>query len=654
MSAARIGLRDGHFVDAAGRVVLLRGVNLGGDSKVPFPDGGTDRPTDFSDHRSVSFVGRPFPLEEADEHLARIRRWGFNCLRLLTTWEAVEHAGPGEYDSDYLDYFAEVCRRAERYGLFVFVDFHQDVWSRMTGGDGAPGWTLEAAGLDIATLDRADAALVMQRRYDYGDPRPHQPERYPPMCWSQNYFYPANGILWTLFFAGRDFAPDLLVDGKNVQDFLQERFLGAQREVASRLQALPNVIGFGALNEPSGGWIGRSLSARPAVDRKDRPRRPGFAWSPLLCLAAASGNPVELDEYAISWLHRGCVPVRRAVANPLGLSIWRAGAMDPFASAWELNHDDTPRALREDYFQRVGDRRVDFEQDYLRPFLIRVAENVRRVRSDWLLFAEKDPDAVLADARLPGPLPAGTVNANHWYDIFTLMTRTYTAPVAFDIEKRRPVVGRRAVERLYTGQLARLRDASRALHPDCATLVGEFGIPFDLNGARAYRAHRAGARGARPWRQHVEALDLAYNALDRLGLSATIWNYTASNRNDPRTGDGWNQEDLSIFSRDQQTGDGAVDDGGRALSGWVRPFARRIQGRLESMRFERGKGRFTLCFEAEPSLQAPTEIFVPRLQFPDGFHIEAPGLEVEQRLEKQLILLHASSPGPHKLVLRRR
>ena len=33
---------------------------------------------------------------------------------------------------------AEVCRRAGEHGLYVFVDFHQDVWSRMTGGDG-PG-----------------------------------------------------------------------------------------------------------------------------------------------------------------------------------------------------------------------------------------------------------------------------------------------------------------------------------------------------------------------------------------------------------------------------------------------------------------------------------------------------------------------------------
>lgn len=219
------------FVDKYQRTVLLRGINLGGDSKVPYPNGGTFQPTDFSDHKTVSFIGRPFPLKEADQHFLRLKDWGFNCLRLLITWEAVEHQGPGEYDEDYLDYFESIVKKACEYGFYIFVDFHQDVWSRMTGGDGAPGWIFERIGMDISKISSSDSALVMQAKYDFSKPGTRQESNYPTMCWAQNYRYPANAILWTLFFAGRDFAPNFMLDGLNVQDYLQKHYLGCIKKV---------------------------------------------------------------------------------------------------------------------------------------------------------------------------------------------------------------------------------------------------------------------------------------------------------------------------------------------------------------------------------------------------------------------------------------
>ncbi len=85
-----------------------------------------------------------------------------------------------------------------------------------------------------------------------------------------------------------------------------------------------------------------------------------------------------------------------------------------------------------------------------------------------------------------------------------------------------------------------------------------------------------------------------YDALDALQLSSTQWNYTASNRNDLRVGDGWNQEDLSIFSPDQagDPGRNDPDAGARGLLGFCRPYAPLAQGVIGAMRY--ADGRFEL------------------------------------------------------------
>ncbi len=121
-----IHIEGSHFKDESGRTVMLRGVNMGGSSKVPFrPNGATHLQEGFFDHRSVSFVGRPFPLAEADEHFGRLRDWGLTFLRFLVTWEAIEHAGPGIYDQEYLDYlYAMIEKSLLQVGSAVGAERH--------------------------------------------------------------------------------------------------------------------------------------------------------------------------------------------------------------------------------------------------------------------------------------------------------------------------------------------------------------------------------------------------------------------------------------------------------------------------------------------------------------------------------------------------
>jgi Glycoside hydrolase family 5 C-terminal domain/Cellulase (glycosyl hydrolase family 5) len=642
----RLRIAGEWLVDDQGGRHILRGVNLGGDCKVPYPDGGTHLPSDFADHCAVSFIGRPFPLDEAEEHFERLRGWGFNALRLLTTWEAVEHAGPGRYDEAYLDYFAELCRRAGAHGFQLFVDFHQDVWSRMTGGDGAPGWVLEAVGLDHTKFHAAGAALVMQHAYDFAQGG-RQEQNYPTMSWSQNYRAPANGMLWTLFFAGAAFCPEFRIDGRNVQDFLQDHYLGAMAAIGRRIADLPHVMGFDSLNEPGSGYVGRRLSQQPVESG-----RPGLAWSPLDGLAVSRGIPRDIPYLAIDFIQRKVVPIRTERLNEGGVSIWCSGRTCPFeaAGAYRLS-DGGVVAGDEAFFTHRDGRALDMARDFMAPFFARVAAKIRTINDAWLLFAELDPAG--GPQGFPPGMPGGTVNAGHWYDVTTLVTKQFLYPTWYNSTTGKMLDGPQAIEDAYTRALGRIKGNAAPLEGGAGapTLIGEFGIPFDLAEAAAYRAWGLGDRSEAPWERHIIALDLMYNALDRLLLSSTQWNYTASNRNDLAIGDGWNQEDLSIFSRDQLMPGDRHHDGGRAKPGFVRPYARRIGGVPTLMRFERGSGEFHFRYDADAG--GGTEIFVPNLVYPDGYTLALTGAQAIADPAAQTLRLEAAAAGPVELILRR-
>ena len=633
LAAGRLWLDGRSFRDRHGRAVALRGVNLGGDCKVPAsPDGRTFLPSDFADHRTVDFVGRPAPLDEIDGHLDRIVHWGFNCLRLLTTWEAVEHAGPRLYDQRYLDFYAEVCRRSAARGLHVVVDFHQDAWSRMSGGDGAPGWTFEAVGLDFTKFASADAAHVMQHRYDFS--RGGRQGSYPLMSWSGNYRTPANAIMWTMFFGGHDFAPNLTVDGRTAPTFLQDHYLGAVQALAERVAGIDGVIGFDSLNEPGSGWIGRGL------DEDATPLR-GEAWSPLDGLAVAAGLSRSIPVQPL-----GGGTIERRLVNERQVALWLPGRTDPFrdAGVWDVASDGTARALRSDFFSLVRGSKVDVERDYMVPFFHRVATTIRSVREDWLLFAEVDPFGAMRGHGFPPGMPDRTVNASHWYDLTALVTKRFSPDKSVDILTGAVAEGRDAIEELYVGGLSRLKGIGDALNDGAPTLIGECGIQYDMNDASAYEAWAQGDHSEAPWSAQVAALDLMYNALDHLLLHSTQWNYTVTNRNDPMIGDGWNQEDLSIWSADQLTEPDDPDSGGRAVAGFCRPRVVAAQGDLLAQHFDLASRRFEARIAADPAIDAPTVIYLPDLHYRGDPDISVDGGKLLWR-RGQLVGLEGSYDG---------
>ena len=86
-SAALKAVGD-HFEDATGGVVILRGVNVAGNSKVP-----------------------PFRPAADPAIFAPLQTWGMNVVRLIFTWEAYEPSA-GVYDETYLDYYAAAATAA--------------------------------------------------------------------------------------------------------------------------------------------------------------------------------------------------------------------------------------------------------------------------------------------------------------------------------------------------------------------------------------------------------------------------------------------------------------------------------------------------------------------------------------------------------------
>jgi len=142
----------GRIVDAAGREVLLRGVNVNALAEY-WPYGGF--PTVF-----------PFEATDAD----RIAAIGWNVVRLLVSWSRVEPEA-GRYHEAYLRQVERAVKLLARHGIYTLIDFHQDAWGPSLaarpfeactppaepafGWDGAPAWaTLDGGAARCFTLLR--------------------------------------------------------------------------------------------------------------------------------------------------------------------------------------------------------------------------------------------------------------------------------------------------------------------------------------------------------------------------------------------------------------------------------------------------------------------------------------------------------------------
>jgi hypothetical protein len=640
----QLQIKNDWFVDEYGRRVLLRGVNFTASSKLPVtPNSATHIKTDFMDHKDVSFIGHPIPLKEAEEHFTRLKHWGFNCLRFLITWEAIEHRGPKNYDTEFLDYIEEVLKIVGEKKFYVFIDPHQDCWSRMTGGDGAPGWTFEKVGLDFTKFHDAGAAWVMQYRYD-----PKDPKAYPPMFWSQSRSQFGCATMFTLFFGGRDFAPSCMIEGKNVQEYLQSHYIHAFTQVANRTKDMNHVLGFDSLNEPTIGFIGLKLDGSNINFNEVL----GYNFTPITAMTTGSGYSQKVPYKKITPF--GLRETRREEINPKKVSCWLKGRKDIWKQhgVWDVNDQGEPMILENDYFVERNGKKIKYFRDYLSSFICKFAKEIRRINPDAIVFYEGPAEAILKGEDVEFVLPGNMVNAPHWYDFMTVGLGRFMWMLNYDYNKGKLLFGGNAVHKSFISQMAALKSMARKFSSGSPTIIGEFGLRYDIYKKRAFKEWKSNPENA--WKVHCKALSWYYDALDASLLSSCQWNYNPENDN--LWGDQWNIEDFSIFSRNQQTRDWKkdIDSGGRALQGFCRPHFISVAGTPLKMMFNMKKGTFFFAFDGDTSIKAPTMIYVPKIQYPTGYHVEISEGTVEKNEKTQLVAITIHQNGVHNVRIKRK
>jgi len=361
------------LLDEKDRRVFLRGVNVGG--KLPL---GHRTPS----VASGTFVGSLFPVETIETHLQRLVSCGFNVVRLNVTWEAIESEYEGRYDLTYIQYLLSVVRSCAKYNLLVIIDSHQDAWSRWTGGDGAPKWTMTKLGLDVDAFTETRSALL------HGDDSGH-------MTWFTNYSLYGAATMFTLFFGGNRFAPNTKVNGQNVQDWLQSAYIRAWCEVAKALKNEPNVLGFEPMNEPNAGWIGVT-----DLRRIQLPVFFGWDLSPWKSIRLANGDSFDVASFPTLNAYK-----QTERANPSRRCVWNKGRV---VDVWKENGVWDGELKDCSHFKlQPGE---SFESDFLAPFIRRFASAIQGINWRWWILSDPKVDNI-----------PNSIYSPHWYDNVTLV-----------------------------------------------------------------------------------------------------------------------------------------------------------------------------------------------------------------------------------------
>lgn len=200
----RIFTKGERFVDEHGRQRIFNGVNM---CDKGYPD--------------KELIRKQYDFNFDEELIIRLKKCGFNLVRLGMTWDAVEPK-PGEYDEEYLDRVEKVTKLLEKHGMYYFLDMHQDLYGGAvdTPADGAPMW----------------ACLTDGHRF--------KPTRF---VWAEGYFWgKAIHRCFDHFWANDECC------GKPIQEY----YCNMWKHVVERFKDSPALFGYDVMNEPFPGTPG--------------------------------------------------------------------------------------------------------------------------------------------------------------------------------------------------------------------------------------------------------------------------------------------------------------------------------------------------------------------------------------------------------------
>jgi endoglycosylceramidase len=150
--------------DAAGRAVLLRGVNVNGledyyaNTATPTAVAYPVAPAAYADHRCPANDTAVESMAVCSFDARQLASFGYDAVRLAISWSLLEPE-PGRVSRVYIARIAQVVGWLRARGIYSVIDMHQDAWSKYLytppGGrcppplqavsgfheaDGAPAW----------------------------------------------------------------------------------------------------------------------------------------------------------------------------------------------------------------------------------------------------------------------------------------------------------------------------------------------------------------------------------------------------------------------------------------------------------------------------------------------------------------------------------